>query len=112
MKDKNGIANLSKNLQLKLKAFDTTNKKNFKISEYFSWQEFTELFCNTTLIFPLKYKSIDFELINNGKDCIITIDYHNSKNDLIFSYSSANDLLNNAAIENKKLKEIWNEVIV
>lgn len=31
MKDKNGIANLSKNLQLKLKAFDTTNKKTLRL---------------------------------------------------------------------------------
>lgn len=110
MKKNKLIANLSKDLQDKLNAFSNSTKKNIKISNYFSWIEFTTIFANTTSIFPLLYKTTSFELINYGNKCILTIDYIGAKKDLIFNYASASDLLNNALIDNQPLKDIWKDL--
>lgn len=111
MKNSKNIAKLPTELQLKLDFFSNNTKKNIKISDYFSWTEFKTIFSHTTSIFPLLYKTISFELINYGNKSVLTIDYENSKNDMIFNYSSANDLLNNALIDNHSLKDIWKDLI-
>lgn len=111
MKDKNGINNLSLDLQKKLNIFDHA-PKNSKIISSLTWSEFSKIFVNTTLIFPLTYGKTNFELINYGNRSILTIDYKDADNDLIFNYNSAQDLLDKALINNKPLKDIWNDVLI
>ena len=111
MKDKNGINNLSVDLQKKLNIFDHASK-NSKISSFLTWSEFSMIFVNTTLIFPLAYGTTNFELMNCGDKSILTIDYKDADNDLIFNYNSAQDLLDKALIDNKPLKDLWNDVLI
>ena len=111
MKDKNGNNDLSLDLQKKLNIFDHA-PKNSKISSFLTWSEFSMIFVNTKFIFPLAYGTTNFELINCGNKSILTIDYKDADNDLTFNYNSAQDLLNKAIINNKPLRDIWNDVII
>lgn len=111
MKNKNGINNLSLDLQKKLSLFDQASKSS-NVSSFLTWTEFSTIFTNTTLVFPLAYGTTNFELMNCGNKSVLTIDYNNAENDLIFNYTSAQNLLDNALINNKPLKDIWNDVII
>ena len=111
MKDKNGINSLSIDLQKKLSAFDQAPKSS-KVGSFLTWTEFSTIFINTTLIFPLAYETTNFELMNCGNKFILTIDYNTAENDLIFNYTSAQNLLDNALINNKPLKDIWKDIII
>ena len=111
MKNSKNIAKLPADLQLKLNSFSNDTNKNIKISDYFSWTEFNTVFSHTASVFPLLYKTTSFELINYGTKSVLTIDYKDSKKDLIYNYSSADDLLNSALIDNHSLKDIWKDLI-
>ena len=111
MKNSKNKVKLPKDLSLKLDSFSNDTKNNIKISDYFSWTEFKTIFSNTTSIFPLLYKTTNFELINYGNKSVLTIDYKDSTNDIVFNYSSANDLLNSALIDGHLLKDIWEDLI-
>jgi len=112
MKKNKSTSTLSADLQQKLNLYSNSTNKNIKISDYFSWMEFKKIFSNTTLIFPLSYGKTSFELLNFGDKFVVTIDYYGATKDLILNYQSAEDLLNNASIDGKPLKDIWKDLTI
>ena len=111
LKEKNGIIKLSKYLQDKLEKFTYAGSEgNSKISDFLSFDEFSDIFINTTLIFPLSYKDTDFELINFGNKAVTTIDKFNAREDEIFNFNTPQDMLNFVRIDDRTLKDIWDEI--
>lgn len=103
---------ISGDLRLKLKKFDDSIKNKIllrKVSDYFTWDEFCEIFIKIPSIFNFTYKTIDIEMSNIGKERA-EFNLHTDQGHEYHIYPSALILLQKAIIEDKKLKEVYREL--
>ena len=106
--EKNGYYNLNDDLKQK---FDIINSKDIKgkISKYLTCDEFCEIFINTTFLFKLYYKDVEYCLSNEGNSFYFYSEGNNNIKSFTNKYNSALELLKESTINNKHLKDLWEE---
>lgn len=107
---KNGIDKLSPELQQKLECYSNPLTHG-GISTHFTWDEFCEIFKTSTLIFEIDYQEYDILLIHDNKDCVMLVENVSIQSEEVQEFPTAEELLKNAHIDNKKLFSIWHELI-
>ena len=101
---KNGVDKLSDCLRGKLAAYDKSRVG--KANEYFSWEEFKEVFCTVTCQWMFTYGENHLVLENMGK----LVGFVNEGVGEYEKYSSPQELLENVIVDGKSLEEIWGEL--
>ena len=76
-----------------------------KVSEFFTWQEFCEVFAESTLLHTFNYNGIIFSIVKHDEYSEFWIDGEDAKT--YQTHNSAQSLLDNIRIRNKTLQEIW-----
>lgn len=93
-------------LQKKLDLYDKA--KSPKIGEFFTWDEFCEIFNNSEFIFEATYENLMILLINEGKRATIVCD--SAYSGTVTDFKTSQELLSNGKIGDKLLSEIWDKM--
>ena len=81
-----------------------------KIFKIFSWTEFCEIFIKTSFLIELSYKGLEFCLFKEKSKYYFYSEGNKETKPFSFKYESALELLENAKINGKSLKELWGEL--
>ena len=83
------------------------NSKDGRVSDYFTWEQFCEIFNKKKYQFIFKYNKNILYLTNLGNKYLYEIENNKIQS---FSFNSAKELLKKAKCDGKSLKEIWDEL--
>lgn len=108
----NGYYDVPDALRGKLNRYMSTNAHGYKISEFFSWEEFCEILRITTYAHAVSYSGTEYR-IKIGTECsyFYTKGFDKVKK-FRERYQNSHELTENAKIEGKTLKELWNELVI
>jgi len=104
---KSGYYELPDDLRKKFKLSEKKEMGN-EISNYFSWEEFCEVFTKTTYLFNFSYKNKECSLMNAGGYA----DIWSEMEGVTETYETPQLLLENARVDGKSLQDMWNDLIL
>lgn len=107
---KNGYYMIDDQLRKKLKDYLINESLNGKISKIFSWAEFCEIFLKTSFLIELSYKGLEFCLFKEKSKYYFYSEGNKETKPFSLKYESALELLENAKVNGKSLKELWGEL--
>ena len=110
IKKMNGYYNLSPPLRKKLDRSESEDGRGRKICEFFSWDEFCEVFNKTTYLFILYHNNTTYRLIREKGTAYFCSDGSEKEDGFNGNFKTAQDLLDNARIDGRSLQEIWDEL--
>ena len=105
----NGINQLNQQLQEKFKLYDHSTSVD-KLSNYFSWKEFCEIFTKTTLLWLFNYCNVEYALTHEKKFSYFYTEGNKYKSYFCLTCKKPEDVLENAYIEGKHIHEIWDQI--
>ena len=102
---------LAQVLQGKIKFYNQAASGE-KICQIFSWKEFFKIFINTTFLWTFNYKNTEYAVSNEKKISYFYTEGNKNKQYFCLTYTTSEDLLNNANIGGMYLSQIWNQIYI
>lgn len=106
---KNGYYELSENVRKKVDYFNNDHSSK-KYNDYFNWDEYYEFVIKTTYLHLFRYKNIEFGLEIHKKQSFFYTEDTQSQKSYSEKYRTPKELLENARVDGKSLKEIWEDL--
>lgn len=101
----NGVEDLNDDLKKKWLSFNNASQGE-KYSKYFTWYEFCTIVVKTTYEYNFIYKNTEYSIMNEKK----YFSFVSEEKSAYYKYKSFDELLSNLKIENKILKEVYNDI--